>query len=441
VDDQGVARARDGRTGKIIAESSDHASVLQTALDTAPDYAVVYVKYAKIKSTVTIKHPLTLTGERIDVDIAGTADAIRIGDGEKPVEHVVIEGLRIAAVNSGFNGYLVRGYGARLATMRNCYLSQPYGSSKAARFETAGLSNIWHVWVLDSRFWPGSLELYVSDSWIRGNTFNGISSPFAVYVKTGNVFIADNHIIPPTVDKGSGGLVLESCWFVRVIGNFFDGSYDDLDTNHGINANTVYWSSFVGNTFWNIGRSGIYARKLLNCVIAGNVFADNDKELNGWADVLLDSETNGFISAVLLSDNVFRKEKRNDPSLPYAIKVTGAGTKYFIDIDGMVVDKATAVAQAYSPPGFYFETGASMCRARRVRRMFLSENSGAATIPAGQTSATVSHGLAVAPSRVLVTPAGNLGGVWVENITSTSFTIRCSTAPSANTEVYWYAEI
>jgi hypothetical protein len=66
---------------------------------------------------------------------------------------------------------------------------------------------------------------------------------------------------------------------------------------------------------------------------------------------------------------------------------------------------------------------------------------GTATIPAGSTSVTVNHDLLAAPSKVLATPTANLGAVWVENITSTSFTICCSTAPPADTTVYWYAEI
>ncbi|MCC6050477.1 MAG: hypothetical protein LM580_07205 [Thermofilum sp.] len=44
-------------------------------------------------------------------------------------------------------------------------------------------------------------------------------------------------------------------------------------------------------------------------------------------------------------------------------------------------------------------------------------------------------------SKVLATPTANLGAVWVSNITSTSFTINCSTPPSADTTVYWYAEV
>jgi hypothetical protein len=46
-----------------------------------------------------------------------------------------------------------------------------------------------------------------------------------------------------------------------------------------------------------------------------------------------------------------------------------------------------------------------------------------------------------APSKVLITPLGQpSGNLWVSNITSTSFTINISSAPSANLSVAWLAE-
>ena len=67
-------------------------------------------------------------------------------------------------------------------------------------------------------------------------------------------------------------------------------------------------------------------------------------------------------------------------------------------------------------------------------------NSGTATIPAGSTSVTVNHGLAGTPTIVTVTPSADIGDVWVDSVTSTSFTIHCETAPSSDVTVYWYAE-
>ena len=72
---------------------------------------------------------------------------------------------------------------------------------------------------------------------------------------------------------------------------------------------------------------------------------------------------------------------------------------------------------------------------------YLTENSGTATIPAGSTRVTVEHGLVSAPTKVLVTPKANIGAVWVENITDTSFVIVCETAPASDVEVMWYAEV
>ena len=70
-----------------------------------------------------------------------------------------------------------------------------------------------------------------------------------------------------------------------------------------------------------------------------------------------------------------------------------------------------------------------------------TEASGTATIASGSTSVTVNHGLVCTPSKVLITPLGQpSGNLWVSNITSTSFTINISSAPSTNLPVAWLAE-
>jgi len=72
---------------------------------------------------------------------------------------------------------------------------------------------------------------------------------------------------------------------------------------------------------------------------------------------------------------------------------------------------------------------------------FLGVNTGQAVITANTTSVTVNHGLICAPSKVLITPlAQPSGSIWVSNITSTSFTINISTAPTVDLPIAWYAE-
>jgi hypothetical protein len=64
---------------------------------------------------------------------------------------------------------------------------------------------------------------------------------------------------------------------------------------------------------------------------------------------------------------------------------------------------------------------------------------GTATIASSGTSVTVTHGLGYAPTRIVITPHGNVGSVWVNNITATQFVINCSTAPTTSVTVTYKA--
>jgi len=77
---------------------------------------------------------------------------------------------------------------------------------------------------------------------------------------------------------------------------------------------------------------------------------------------------------------------------------------------------------------------------RNTNVEYRSDNSGVATISAGSTRVTVTHNLITTPTKVFVTPFGNVK-VWVENITSTSFDIVTDTAPTSDIQVAWYAKV
>jgi hypothetical protein len=74
--------------------------------------------------------------------------------------------------------------------------------------------------------------------------------------------------------------------------------------------------------------------------------------------------------------------------------------------------------------------------------IYVTENSGTAVISASSTRVTVSHGLARAPTKVLITPLGQpQGKLWIENITTTSFDIVTDSAPTNDLTIAWYAEV
>ena len=75
---------------------------------------------------------------------------------------------------------------------------------------------------------------------------------------------------------------------------------------------------------------------------------------------------------------------------------------------------------------------------------FKTVNSGTATISSGTTTSVVTHGLNVTPSIkdiMLTRTSSNAGSVdlYVNNITSTQFTINTAPAPSSNISVAWQA--
>jgi len=73
---------------------------------------------------------------------------------------------------------------------------------------------------------------------------------------------------------------------------------------------------------------------------------------------------------------------------------------------------------------------------------YLTSNSSTASVATSNTEIVVSHGLSALPSSVLITPLGQpeTGGWWVENITSTQFTIKIGATTTATRTFNWRAQ-
>ncbi len=75
---------------------------------------------------------------------------------------------------------------------------------------------------------------------------------------------------------------------------------------------------------------------------------------------------------------------------------------------------------------------------------YVTENSGTATIANGQTSVTITHGLATTPTRVHVTPTllSNAASFWVTDKGATTFVINVNADPGAGTATFdWKAQV
>jgi len=118
-----------------------------------------------------------------------------------------------------------------------------------------------------------------------------------------------------------------------------------------------------------------------------------------------------------LSANVFLNKHGISYRPPYVVYVGAGGTEKLFVKNARVTNLDTGLVE-------------------------YSENSGLATIPAGSTSVTVSHGLIGTPSKVWVTPIGDPGDrFWVATVGSSTFDIIVATAPGADINFYWKAEM
>jgi hypothetical protein len=190
-----------------------------------------------------------------------------------------------------------------------------------------------------------------------------------------------------------------------------------------------------------------------------NIRVERNIITNTSDGIFAEITSNGAVMEnLIIRDNIIK-------TVPHGITVTYNADAYIRDVKiiGNIVDSATY----YGIRVFRWSASLPPNRIEKVRILYntlknctypiginntidyvikfnsgyVTENSGTAVIPAGQTSVTVNHGLATTPSKVIVTPRGNIGAVWVSARDATSFTVNCSTAPSADTIIDWYAEV
>jgi hypothetical protein len=309
----------------------------------------------------------------------------------------------------------------------------------------------------------GNTQIEIRGGVIDGNKANNASGR-GIYLKG----VTDAMIASVTVQNTAGpGIEIDSpSERIILVGNRVvncKGYSFALYGNRTIAAHNVVYKSetidadhfnvggslnaFVGNLVYNAGGGdgdGFACAGLQNSLIALNVLkfvrngvwfydtiSQNSRNIVAFNQIHGQGTSGRYGIHIQSGDGINRVtgnwiQDFNDPDYGYGILVGG---NYNTILDNEVTLNRVPI----SVTGSY--------NIVKRNRGYATEASGAATIPAGSTSVTVSHGLAAAPTKVLVTPAGNLGAVWVSNITSTSFTINCSTAPPSNTTVYWYAEI
>ncbi len=167
----------------------------------------------------------------------------------------------------------------------------------------------------------------------------------------------------------------------------------------------------LGNTVRNCGDNGIEANYFENIIIG------NRCRFNTNAGIKLNRGWNIVIGNLCSNNKIGIQDNATDATI--------------IENNYLFGNTKAAINRINRNPSFIVRHNLGV----------LSENQGSATITAGNTLVVVNHGLFSRPTKVIVTPRGNIGSVWVSNVTPTQFTINCSISPDSDTQVDWYAEI
>lgn len=168
------------------------------------------------------------------------------------------------------------------------------GAAEASSY--SGSSFVVHM--RDSRLAAAKLMVNTTDWYIRGCELWGNNRDRAVSLGGGGT-VTDGTQIVPGSEAGififnDNGYDLDT---LKLIGVYFDGSYQDVFTGWGIkSANNIgiVGSEIIGCNFWHLNQGGIYITRAWNSTIMSN-FRDCDSDDTGEDDIIINDVTGCYI--------------------------------------------------------------------------------------------------------------------------------------------------
>jgi len=405
--------AKNGSTGIIEYSDADATKVIQYAVDSLQNGGRIFIKRGVyyISNTIVLCNPaVVLEGESF-IDAYTRA--------ERP-------GTVLALMNN-VNKDIIE-VTAEKCMIRNMrlYGNKYYNTAGRGIYEHAGYASdlrLEHLYIIATA---------QEGIWLEGNygflnnTLTELTGSYGLLVKGGGwriVSFVSYGNVKGMLLLGVGNLVLAS--FI----------YGDGTSQVGIEIGNENYSAepqrniIIGNHISDVGQEGIRMVGAHDNIISSNVIVNVGKSADNTYDaVLIKKRVYGSYRNIIVGNRIY-SGKANLPR--YGINIADADSDYNMIIGNMITDVRTSAINNLAPNTLI-----------RNNVGYMNQNSGVATISAGSTRVTVSHGLANAPSKVLITPLGQPPNkLWVENITSTSFDIVTDTAPTADLNVSWQAEV
>jgi len=482
----GVYKARRGDTGEVQFEDPDAEVVIRNAINSVLPGGEIFVKNTALptRTGLTISKPVNIIGEskaktifqpsenvdcftvtsddvtiknlKIEHQATGTGEAVKIGSG---VKRITLDNLYIT---NGYHGIEARGNNIEDLTIKNCYLSA------CARHEAA-------ITVLN----PDAAGMSKRINIINNRVISPVKHGIQVYCSEDKLIrdvIISGNIIDSPGEAGVWGAFITNAIFK---GNIIrDAGKEPLDIERSsdisIEGNVVIGGSITGITVIQIGtdpceriliKNNIIVNPALEAIIiklVGTADSVSSKHINIEGNNILANQHDAIrlfhnVQYVNIIGNLISRTTaagnngiRIDPTSGYIAEhinvenniVKGFSNgiaiwntdyqsiKYVNIVGNNLQDNTNAIS--------YDGRGLSISFAKN--QGYITENSGIVTIPSGQTSVTFAHGLAGAPTTVVLgaTHAEVADAVWSAD--DTNITITVPSAVSADRQIGWYAK-
>ena len=444
--------AKNGSTGIIEYSDVDATKVIQYAVNNAPSGGLVLIKAGtyNITDTITINKSLRLLGEGFGTVLKATdklngspyGKEMIFVSGTERVEIAYMSFIGIGTADT--NPEAIHTFISKHVFVHHSYFYNLGGAYGGIDFSNSpmsiasdniidtvkfgiALSGTWNEYdivVRNNIIMNAVFGMHCEFPWrsvIEGNIIINFSSRGinidGSYNNVGRIIISDNVLYS---EQNATGIYL---------GNGI--------SQYGYAKNILIANNFISTASSegiHIGDNNENIRIVANIFIGlpNSVNAINISGVSNNIEVL-DNLFTGYSYGVTVNSNVSNLIVRNNRiNTSNGVFVSAGGVA-----NGLIVEGNKFESQY---PYYYYGSVSNAIVKRNIG--YLTENSGVATIPAGSTRVTVSHGLTVTPSKILITPlAQPPGKLWVENITSTSFDIVTDTAPASNLNVSWCAEV
>ncbi len=256
------------------------------------------------------------------------------------VDHIFLDGIAGLGATANYGVALGLSYGSTLLP---------------------GIAPTFVCHIRNSRLSLAKAILNTSDSYIETNELWGNSRDFSIQVGAGGNLIQGNQIVPGS----QAGLFIKSqnnflINILRVLGNYFDGSYDSIVTGAGIACDPnsgVITSTFKDNTFWHTNGIGAHFTAFNASEFAG-IFEDcASADAANTPDLYIESMSGAKINCTHKRSTVAPKTGVNRVNLSPALQLTavpGGAVNY---VGQNVTTEATYANSQIGNPAYVVDDG------------------------------------------------------------------------------------